>query len=130
MDSSIERFNVKTGEVTVIESRLLIGRNCPALCKVDSDVYILGGDVFENYQDFSSDEELEDDNKAVDKSSGKYLRLTASKLQRMILSYTNHFTRSVEIFNLDCEKITEGKRLPIADEGFTAVVFESENFED
>lgn len=120
LENSIERLNVTTGEVTIIDSRMLVGRNCPALCKIDSDVYILGGDVFVNYEDLSNDEESDMVSRA-----NKKRKLSTCELQRVVLNHTNHFTDCVEIFNLDDEEITGGRRLPIADEGFSAVVLEN-----
>ena len=110
MVSSIEKFNTKTGEVTTIESKLLIPRNCFASYKIFSDVYIIGGDTF----DYSTII-------PANNNSG-YTQQLAITIKKNVLDFINHFTNTTEIFNLNSEEIRQGISFPVSDEGFTAGV--------
>lgn len=113
MESSIEKFNTRTSEVTVIESKLLIPRNCFALYKISSDVYIIGGDTF----DFSSIA-----------PANNSLGVIQQLMKRGMLDLTNRFTNTTEIFNLNSEEIRQGISFPISDEGLTACVLLKNEF--
>ena len=49
MESSVERYNTKTDQITTIDSRPLLARNCSAICEINSEVFLMGGDT----QDYS-----------------------------------------------------------------------------
>ena len=83
----------------------------------------MGGDFGGDHFDEESDEDGISENFRF---SQKDQQPSVSELERPVLSCTDHFTSSVEVFNLDCEQIREGRSLPIPGEGFTAVVLENE----
>lgn len=44
MQDSVEKINTLSGEVTIFESMMQIPKFSFAICKIDSDVYLIGGD--------------------------------------------------------------------------------------
>ena len=45
MESSVEKYNTKTNQITTIDSSLLLARNCFAICKINSEIFLMGGDT-------------------------------------------------------------------------------------
>ena len=56
-EDSVEKINTLSGEVTLIESRMLVARDFFAICKINSDVYLMGGNV-KNYNKIYNKEEI------------------------------------------------------------------------
>ena len=44
-EDSVEKVNTLTGEVTLIESKMLVARDFFSICKINSDVFLMGGAV-------------------------------------------------------------------------------------
>ena len=45
VENSVEKINTLTGEVKIIESKMLVARSSFAVCRVNSDVFLMGGKI-------------------------------------------------------------------------------------